>query len=202
MTNRAELLANGKVSQTVSLSDQSQFTSAMVPNLAFGENINTSSSEDIDIIDSTEDDESIYNFGEECKNVIDEIEGTTPSLVFDFSQPLPVPSNDDKKNLAFMQLIQEFGISHRAHKRILLERFLGIKADRYDICIRGCMQFSNENDIACVKCGEARYKNGQTSKSDTRVPVRSIVQLPLARQLALCLADDKTRAEMLYCHNH
>ncbi|OAD68565.1 hypothetical protein PHYBLDRAFT_150161 [Phycomyces blakesleeanus NRRL 1555(-)] len=59
MTNRAELLANGEVSQTVSLPDQSQFTSAMVPNLAFGENINTSSSEDMDIIDSTEDDESM-----------------------------------------------------------------------------------------------------------------------------------------------
>ncbi|OAD77055.1 hypothetical protein PHYBLDRAFT_142568 [Phycomyces blakesleeanus NRRL 1555(-)] len=202
MTNRAELLANGKVSQTVSLPDQSQFTSAMVPNLAFGENINTSSSEDMDIIDSTEDDESIYNFGEECENVIDEIEGTTPSLVFDFSQPLPVPSNNDKKNLAFMQLIQEFEISCQAHEKILLECFSDIKAGGYDICIRGCMQFNNENDIACIKCGEARYKNGQTSESDTRVPVRLIVQLPLARQLALCSADDKTRAEMLYHHNH
>ncbi|OAD68567.1 hypothetical protein PHYBLDRAFT_172988 [Phycomyces blakesleeanus NRRL 1555(-)] len=125
--------------------------------------------------------------------------------VFDIYQPLPVPSNDDKKNLAFMQLIQEFGISRRAHEKIvehfnqildfsinityracsphlgnkLLERFSGIKADGYNICIRGCMQFNNENDIACVKCSEARYKNGQTSKSDTRVPVRSIVQLPL-----------------------
>ncbi|OAD71973.1 hypothetical protein PHYBLDRAFT_146955 [Phycomyces blakesleeanus NRRL 1555(-)] len=139
---------------------------------------------------------------EECENVIDEIEGTTPSLVFDFSQPLPVPSNDDKKNLVFMQSIQEFGISHRAHEKILLERFSGIKADGYNICIRGCMQFNNKNDIACIKCSEARYKNGQTSESDTRVPVRSIIQLPLARQLALCLADDKTRAEMIYRHNY
>ncbi|OAD74799.1 hypothetical protein PHYBLDRAFT_61152 [Phycomyces blakesleeanus NRRL 1555(-)] len=163
----------------------------------FLENINTSSSENMDIIDSTEDDEFMYNFGEECENVIDKIEGTTPSLVFDFSQPLPVPSNNDKKNLAFMQLIQD---PHLGNK--LLEHFLGIKADRYDICIRGCMQFNNENDIACIKCGEARYKNGQTSESDTRIPVRLIVQLPLARQLALCLADDKTRAEMLYRHNH
>ncbi|OAD75546.1 hypothetical protein PHYBLDRAFT_166783 [Phycomyces blakesleeanus NRRL 1555(-)] len=172
MTNRAELLVNGKVSQTVSLPDQSQFTSAMVPNLTFGENINTSSSENIDIIDSTEDDESMYDFGEECKNVIDKIEGTTPSLDFDFSQPLSVPSNDDKKNLAFMQLIQEFGISscspHLGNK--LLEHFLDIKADGYNICIRDCMQFNNENDITCVKCSEARYKNGQTSESNTRVP--------------------------------
>ncbi|OAD68781.1 hypothetical protein PHYBLDRAFT_63313 [Phycomyces blakesleeanus NRRL 1555(-)] len=228
MTNRAELLANGKVSQTVSLPDQSQFISAMIPNLAFGENINTSSNEDIDIIDSTEDDKPMYDVGEECENDIDEIEDTTPLLGFDFSQPLPVLSNNEKKNLAFMQLIQEFGISCQAHKKIvehfnqifncsinityqacsphlenkLLEHFLGIKADGYNICIRDCMQFNNKNDIACVKCGEARYRNGQTSKSDTRVPVRSIVQLPLARQLALCLADDKTRAEMLYHHNH
>ncbi|OAD68778.1 hypothetical protein PHYBLDRAFT_173193 [Phycomyces blakesleeanus NRRL 1555(-)] len=138
----------------------------------------------------------MYDVGEECENDIDEIEDTIPLLVFDFSQPLPVLSNDEKKNLAFMQLIQEFGISCQAHKKIvehfnqifncsinityqacsphlgnkLLERFLGIKADGYDICIRGCMQFNNENDIACVKCGEARYKNGQTSESDTRVP--------------------------------
>ncbi|OAD74590.1 CCHC-type zinc finger transcription factor [Phycomyces blakesleeanus NRRL 1555(-)] len=192
MTNRAELLANGKVSQTVSLSDQSQFTSAMFPNLAFGENINTSSSDNMDIIDSTENDEPM--------NIIDKIKGTTPLLVFDFSQSLPVPRNNDKKNLTFMQLIQEFGISscspHLRNK--LLEHFLDINADGYNICIRSCMQFNNKNDITYVKCGEARYKNGQTSKSDTRVPVRSIVQFPLARQLALCLADDKTGAEMLY----
>ncbi|OAD77927.1 hypothetical protein PHYBLDRAFT_73852 [Phycomyces blakesleeanus NRRL 1555(-)] len=137
MTNRAELLANGEVSQTVSLPDQSQFTSAMVPNLAFGENINTSSSEDMDIIDSTEDDESMYDFGEECENVIDEIEGTTPSLVFDFSQPLPVPSNDDKKNLAFMQLIQEFGISRRAHEKIV-EHFNQILDCSINITYRAC----------------------------------------------------------------
>ncbi|OAD75979.1 hypothetical protein PHYBLDRAFT_59509 [Phycomyces blakesleeanus NRRL 1555(-)] len=80
----------------------------------------------------------------------------------------------------------------------LLEHFLDIKADGYDICIRDCMQFNNKKDIACVTCSEARYKNGQTSESDTRVPVRLIVQLPLARQLALCLADNKTRTEMLY----
>ncbi|OAD75688.1 hypothetical protein PHYBLDRAFT_143937 [Phycomyces blakesleeanus NRRL 1555(-)] len=164
MTNRAELLDNGEVSQTVSLPDQSQFTSAMVPNLAFGENINISSSEDMDIIESTEDDESMYDFGEECKNVIDKIEGTTPSLDFDFSQPLPVPSNDDKKNLAFMQSIQD---PHLGNK--LLEHFLDIKADGYNICIRGCMQFNNKNDIT---------------------------------YLPLCLADDKTRAEMFYRHNH
>ncbi|OAD75976.1 hypothetical protein PHYBLDRAFT_142961 [Phycomyces blakesleeanus NRRL 1555(-)] len=184
-TCKAELLVNGEVSQTVSLPDQSQFTSAMIPNLAFGENINTSSSEDMDIIDSTEDDESM--------NVIDKIEGTTPSLVFDFSQPLPVPSNNDKKNLAFMH-------PHLGNK--LLEYFSHIKADRYDICIRGCTQFNNENDTTCVKCREARYKNDQTSESDTRVPVRSIVQLPLARQLALCLTDNKIRTEVLYHHNY
>ncbi|OAD71951.1 hypothetical protein PHYBLDRAFT_169863 [Phycomyces blakesleeanus NRRL 1555(-)] len=119
IANSTHLLINAKVFQAVSFSDQSQSTSAIVSNLAFGENTNMSSNKDINIIDRTKDDELMYNIGKEYENFLEEIEGTTPSLVFDFSQPLPVPSNGDKKNPVFMQLIQEFGISCQAHKKIV-----------------------------------------------------------------------------------
>ncbi|OAD77505.1 hypothetical protein PHYBLDRAFT_141389 [Phycomyces blakesleeanus NRRL 1555(-)] len=161
----------------------------------------------------------------ECES---EIESSTSPLVFDFSQPSPVSSNNDAKNLEFMKIINDFGIFYQAHEKLaahlnsilemstkityrvyipylgkeLLKRFSSIEETVYNVCQNGCMMFNDAEEVACKHCGEACYKSNKTDKDGIPIAEKTIVQIPLVRQIALSLANNSTRHEMLYCHNH
>ncbi|OAD68794.1 hypothetical protein PHYBLDRAFT_150383 [Phycomyces blakesleeanus NRRL 1555(-)] len=159
---------------------------------------------------------------------MDDIHVKTSPLIFDSSQPTPVPNNDDAKNLEFIKIIKNFGISCEAHEMIachfnkiletstdityracfsylgdkLLERFSFVKGDKYDICHNDCKLYNGSHETVCSNCGEARYKNNAKDKDGLIISVKTMIQISLTRQLALCLADNTIRNEMIYCHNH
>ncbi|OAD79471.1 hypothetical protein PHYBLDRAFT_162541 [Phycomyces blakesleeanus NRRL 1555(-)] len=147
--------------------------------------MNTLNSEDNDdpimnIFSNDDNDESMYDA--ELGNDMDIIENETSPLVFDFSQPAPTPDKDDAKNLEFLKIIKDFGISRNAHEMIvkhfnsiletstcityractphlgkkLLKRFSGVEETVHDICQRGCMLFTSPFQTECSNCGQSR----------------------------------------------
>ncbi|OAD67631.1 hypothetical protein PHYBLDRAFT_173962 [Phycomyces blakesleeanus NRRL 1555(-)] len=164
----------------------------------------------MNIFSNDDNDESMYDA--KLGNDMDIIENETSPLVFDFSQPAPNPDKDDAKNLEFLKIIKDFGISCNAHEMIvkhfnsiletstcityractphlgkkLLKRFSGVEETVHDICQRGCMLFTSPSQTECSNCRQSRYKTrrGET-KGDDLVAAATMMQLPLARQLAL-----------------
>ncbi|OAD65392.1 hypothetical protein PHYBLDRAFT_176159 [Phycomyces blakesleeanus NRRL 1555(-)] len=164
----------------------------------------------MNIFSNDDNDESMYDA--ELGNDMDIIENETSPLVFDFSQSAPTPDKDDAKNLEFLKIIKDFGISRNAHEMIvkhfnsiletltcityractphlgkkLLKRFSGVEETVHDICQRGCMLFTSPSQTECSNCGQSRYKTrrGETEGGDL-VAAATMIQLPLARQLAL-----------------
>ncbi|OAD66743.1 hypothetical protein PHYBLDRAFT_174780 [Phycomyces blakesleeanus NRRL 1555(-)] len=134
----------------------------------------------INIFSNDDNDESMYDA--ELGNDMDIIENETSPLVFDFSQPAPTPDKDDAKNLEFLKIIKDFGISRNAHEMIvkhfnsiletstcityractphlgkkLLKRFSGVEETVHDICQRGCMLFTSPSQTECSNCGQSR----------------------------------------------
>ncbi|OAD78082.1 hypothetical protein PHYBLDRAFT_68415 [Phycomyces blakesleeanus NRRL 1555(-)] len=181
----------------------------------------------MNIFSNDDNDESIYDA--ELGNNMDIIENKTCPLVFDFSQPAPTSDKDDAKNLEFLKIIKDFDISCNAHEMIvkhfnsiletstcityraytphlgkkLLKCFSGVEETVHDICQRGCMLFTSPSQSECSNCRQSRYKTrrGETKGGDL-VPTAMMIQLPLARQLALALANENIRADMHYHHNH
>ncbi|OAD79489.1 hypothetical protein PHYBLDRAFT_58537 [Phycomyces blakesleeanus NRRL 1555(-)] len=153
--------------------------------------------------------------------------GTSP-LVFDFSKPSPIPSNNDAKNLELIKIINDFGISHQAYKKLathfnkilelsteityractpylgskLLKCYSDLEENIYSVCPKGCMMFNEAHKIVCKHCGEDCYKADKNNKDGMPVAAKNMVQISLVRQLALVLANSTTKAEMLYRHNH
>ncbi|OAD65529.1 hypothetical protein PHYBLDRAFT_176119 [Phycomyces blakesleeanus NRRL 1555(-)] len=156
------------------------------------------SDENMDIVDRTENDEPMYDADMEHDNTIEEstaieeIEDETAPLEFDFSQPLPTPSTNDAKNLEFIQIVKEFGISCNAHEKIvshfneilasststyractpylgqeLLKCFSRIEEKKYDVCCNGCMLF-DANETECLHCSEDHYKSAQDNATALR----------------------------------
>ncbi|OAD78849.1 hypothetical protein PHYBLDRAFT_163942 [Phycomyces blakesleeanus NRRL 1555(-)] len=160
--------------------------------------MDTLNSEDNDdpimnIFSNDDNDESMYDV--ELGNDMNIIENETSPLVFDFSQPAPTPDKDDAKNLEFLKIMKDFGISRNAHEMIsmyspswqkLLKRFSGVKETVHDICQRECMLFTSPSQTECSNCGQSRYKTrrGETEGGDL-VAAATMIQLLLARQLAL-----------------
>ncbi|OAD72404.1 hypothetical protein PHYBLDRAFT_169535 [Phycomyces blakesleeanus NRRL 1555(-)] len=164
----------------------------------------------MNIFSNDDNDESMYDA--ELGNDMDIIENETSPLVFDFSQPAPTPDKDDAKNLEFLKIIKDFSISRNAHEMIvkhfnsiletstcityractphlskkLLKRFSGVEETVHDICQRGCMLFTSLSQTECSNCGQSWYKTrrGETESGDL-VATATMIQLPLARQLAL-----------------
>ncbi|OAD81293.1 hypothetical protein PHYBLDRAFT_161909 [Phycomyces blakesleeanus NRRL 1555(-)] len=153
--------------------------------------INMISNKNMDIVDRTENDKPMYDANMKCDNTMEEstameeIEDATAPLVFDFSQPLPTSSINNAKNLEFIPIVKEFGISCNAHEKIasyfneilanststyractpylskeLLKCFSRIEEKKYDICCNGCMLF-DANETKCLHCGEDHYKSAQ-----------------------------------------
>ncbi|OAD71608.1 hypothetical protein PHYBLDRAFT_70060 [Phycomyces blakesleeanus NRRL 1555(-)] len=188
LKNQLENMRNAHLSATPLLSMPSQSVSAAIPDLMLKENTSTISHESTDGNNSTDLDDPMRDI--DCES---EIESSTSSLIFDFSQPSPVPSNNDAKNLEFIKVINDFDISHQAHENLAahLNSILGI-----------CMMFNDAEEVACKHCGEARYKSNKTDKDGIPIVKKTMVQIPLARQIVLSLANNGTRHEMLYRHNH
>ncbi|OAD78858.1 hypothetical protein PHYBLDRAFT_163952 [Phycomyces blakesleeanus NRRL 1555(-)] len=114
----------------------------------------------MNIFSNDDNDESMYDA--ELGNDMDIIENKTSPLVFDFSQPAPTPDKDNAKNLEFLKIIKDFGISRNAHEMIvkhfnsiletstciiykactphlgkkLLKHFSGVEETVHDICQR------------------------------------------------------------------
>ncbi|OAD66944.1 hypothetical protein PHYBLDRAFT_151882 [Phycomyces blakesleeanus NRRL 1555(-)] len=177
--------------------------------------MDTLNSEDNDdpimnIFSNDDNDESMYDA--ELGNDMDIIENETSPLVFDFSQPAPTPDKDDAKNLEFLKIIKDFGIFRNAHEMIV-KHFNSILETSTCITYRACTshlskkllkRFSGvEETTECSNCGQSRYKTrrGETEGGDL-VATATMIQLPLARQLALALANEDTRADIHYRHNH
>ncbi|OAD79363.1 hypothetical protein PHYBLDRAFT_58414 [Phycomyces blakesleeanus NRRL 1555(-)] len=101
------------------------------------------SDENIDIVDRIENDEPMYDADMEHDNTMKEstamkeIEDATAPLVFDISQPLPTPSTNDVKNLEFIQIVKEFGISCNAYEKIAshFNKILASSTSTYRACI-------------------------------------------------------------------
>ncbi|OAD78063.1 hypothetical protein PHYBLDRAFT_68434 [Phycomyces blakesleeanus NRRL 1555(-)] len=126
-------------------------------------------------------------------------------------------SNNDAKNLEFMQIINDFGISCQAHEKLaahlnnilgmptkityrvctaylgkeLLKHFPSVEETVYDVCQNGCMMF-NDGEVACEYCGEACYKSNKTDKDGILIAEKTMVQIPLDSQIALSLANSDT----------
>ncbi|OAD66950.1 hypothetical protein PHYBLDRAFT_174661 [Phycomyces blakesleeanus NRRL 1555(-)] len=120
---------------------------------------------------------------EEPAVVNDNESGISP-LVFNFSKPASISTNNELMNLEFIKIIKKFNISYNAHKKIaahfnsilersvdltyrasipyytseLLKRFSSIEKKKYDICHKGCRLFNEANITACSNCSEPRYK--------------------------------------------
>ncbi|OAD73945.1 hypothetical protein PHYBLDRAFT_168367 [Phycomyces blakesleeanus NRRL 1555(-)] len=152
------------------------------------------------------------------------IDDTSSQLVYDFSAPVPVSGYDDAKNLELMKIIKEFDISQKAHISLaknfneilsrsseisyractlyldtkLLSRFLGVDEETYHVCCNGCMLYNNDQQTECPYCDKACYKTGDRSQDagEDPIPASTMIQLPLDRQLAVALANDRTRKEM------
>ncbi|OAD74390.1 hypothetical protein PHYBLDRAFT_67681 [Phycomyces blakesleeanus NRRL 1555(-)] len=225
-------MMNSEVSEDDSSSESSQFMLPAIPSLMLEENTNIIRNEISDISNNTDLDEPMYNIeyesnmGESAD--MDGTESVTSPLVFDFSQPSPVPSNNDAKNLEFIRIINDFGISHQAHKKLaadlnsilgmsteityrvyipylskeLLKHFSGVEKTVYNVCQSRCMMFNEAEEVACKHCGEARYKSDKTDKDGMAIAGKTMVQISLARKIALSLANSGTRHKMLYRHNH
>ncbi|OAD75377.1 hypothetical protein PHYBLDRAFT_64299 [Phycomyces blakesleeanus NRRL 1555(-)] len=225
-------MMNGKVSEDDSSSESRQFMLPAILSLILEENTNMISNEISDISNKTDLDEPMYdieyesNMGESVD--MDGSESATSPLVFDFSQPSPIPSNDDTKNLEFIKIINDFGISHQAHEKLaahlnsilgmstkityrvctlylgkeLLKCFSGEEETVYDVCQSGCIMFNKAEEVACKHCGKAHYKSNKTDKNSMLIAEKTMVQISLSRHIALSLANSGTRHEMLYCHNH
>ncbi|OAD71745.1 hypothetical protein PHYBLDRAFT_170406 [Phycomyces blakesleeanus NRRL 1555(-)] len=193
-----DAVINGSFIQDVSLPVEIQSIPAPAPSLIVDGDINMISDENMDIVNRTENDEPMYDADMEHDNTmekstaIEEIEDATAPLVFDFSQPLPTPSTNDAKNLEFIQIVKEFGISCNAHEKIashfneilasststyractpylgkeLLKRFSRIEKKTYDVCCNGCMLF-DANETECPHCSEDHYKSAQDNDKSSR----------------------------------
>ncbi|OAD75946.1 hypothetical protein PHYBLDRAFT_142929 [Phycomyces blakesleeanus NRRL 1555(-)] len=217
LKNQLENMRNAHLSATPLLLMSSQSVSAAIPGLILKENTSTISHESTDGNNNTD-----------LGNSMSEIESSTSTLVFNFSQPSPVPSNNDAKNLEFMKIINDFGISQQAYEKLaahlnsilgmsteityrvctsylgkkLLKCFSSIEETVYDVCQNRCIMFNDAEEVACKHCDEARYKNNKTDKDGIPIAEKTMVQIPLARQIALSLANSDTRHEMIYRHNH
>ncbi|OAD76875.1 hypothetical protein PHYBLDRAFT_142384 [Phycomyces blakesleeanus NRRL 1555(-)] len=66
------------------------------------------------------------------------------------------------------------------------------------------MLYNNNQQTECPHCDKACYKTSERSQDagENPIPASTMIQLPLGRQLAVALANDHTRKEMLYCHHH
>ncbi|OAD71629.1 hypothetical protein PHYBLDRAFT_170286 [Phycomyces blakesleeanus NRRL 1555(-)] len=127
----------------------------------------------MDTLNSEDNDDPIMNifitllkYDAELSNDMDIIENETSPLVLDFSQPAHNPDKDDAKNLEFLKIINDFGISCNAHEMIvkhfnsiletstcityractphlgkkLLKSFSGVEETVHDICQRNFAQ--------------------------------------------------------------
>ncbi|OAD74323.1 hypothetical protein PHYBLDRAFT_71407 [Phycomyces blakesleeanus NRRL 1555(-)] len=223
LKNQLENMRNAHLSATPLLSMPSQSVSAAIPGLMLKENTSTISHESTDGNNNTDLNDPMCDI--KCDS---EIESSTSPLVFDFSQPSSVPSNNNAKNLEFMKIINDFDISCQAHEKLavhlnsilgmsteityrvcisylgkkLLKRFSSIEKTVYDVCQNRYMMFNDTEEVACKHCGEAHYKSDKTDKDSILIAKKTMVQIPLARQIALSLANNGTRHEMLYHHNH
>ncbi|OAD80198.1 hypothetical protein PHYBLDRAFT_59232 [Phycomyces blakesleeanus NRRL 1555(-)] len=216
-------MMNNEVSEDDSSSESSQFMLSAIPSLMLEENTNMISNEISDISNNTDLDKPMYDIEYESnmrESVdIDGSKSATSPLVFDFSQPSPVLSNNDAKNLEFIKIINDFGISCQAHKKLaahlnnilemstkityrvctpylgkeLLKHFSGVEETVYDVCQSGFMMFNVAEKVACKRCGKARYKSNKTDKDGMPIAEKTMVQISLASD---------TRHEMLYHHNH
>ncbi|OAD80083.1 hypothetical protein PHYBLDRAFT_163132 [Phycomyces blakesleeanus NRRL 1555(-)] len=90
-------------------------------------------------------DEPIYDFDQEVSmnndstfiEAVEDVENASSKLVYDFSTPAPVPGYDDAKNLEFMKIVKEFGISQKAHIS-LAKHFNNILSTSNEILYRAC----------------------------------------------------------------
>ncbi|OAD66384.1 C2H2-type zinc finger transcription factor [Phycomyces blakesleeanus NRRL 1555(-)] len=181
--------------------------------------LNSEDNDDLimNIFSNDDNDESMYDA--ELSNYMDIIENETSPLVFDFSQPASTLDKDDAKNLEFLKIIKDFVkhfnsilemstcITYRACTphlgKKLLKRFSGVEETVHDICQRGCMLFTSPSQTECSNCGQSQYKTRRReTEGGDLVAAATMIQLPLARQLALALANENTRADMHYRHNH
>ncbi|OAD78829.1 hypothetical protein PHYBLDRAFT_140883 [Phycomyces blakesleeanus NRRL 1555(-)] len=225
-------MMNGEVSEDDSSSESSQFMLPAISSLMLEENTNMISNEISDISNNTDLDEPMYDIEYESNMEesvdMDGSKSATSPVVFDFSQPSPVPSNNDAKNLEFIRIINDFSISYQAHEKLavhlnsilgmsteimyrvctpylgkeLLKCFSGVEKTLYDVCQSGCMIFNKAEEVACKHCGEACYKSNKTDKDGMPIAEKTMVQISLTRQIALSLANSSIRHEMLYHHSY
>ncbi|OAD68316.1 hypothetical protein PHYBLDRAFT_150501 [Phycomyces blakesleeanus NRRL 1555(-)] len=217
-----------QTSQTTPVPNQVSIVLNTVLNDTIEERADAIEDQIMDTLNSKDNNDPIMNIFK-LGNDMDIIENETSPLVFDFSQPAPTSDKDDAKNLEVLKIIKDFDISRNAHEMIvkyfnsilemstcityractphlskkLLKCFSGVEETVHDICQRRCMPFTSPSQTECSNCGQSQYKTrrGET-EGDDLVAAAKMIQLLLARQLALALANKNTRADMPYCHNH
>ncbi|OAD71528.1 hypothetical protein PHYBLDRAFT_147277 [Phycomyces blakesleeanus NRRL 1555(-)] len=194
-------MVNFEISQPISVSEQTNVVSSIVPRYTSKENTATIDNQTVDAFNNGDNDNDQPMYNADLDHAMDDIHVETSPLIFDFSQPTPIPNNDDAKILKTSNDITYRACSSYLGDK-LLERFSSVKGDKYDICHNDCKLYNDSHETVCPNCGESHYKNDAKDKDGLPIPVKTMIQIPLARQLALCLADDTTRNEMMYCHNH
>ncbi|OAD75360.1 hypothetical protein PHYBLDRAFT_143616 [Phycomyces blakesleeanus NRRL 1555(-)] len=221
-------MVNFEISQPISVPEQTNVVSSIVSGYTSEENTATIDNQTVDAFNNGDNDNDQPMYDANLDYAMDDVHVETSPLIFDFSQPTPILNNDNTKNLEFIKIIKDFGISHEVHEMIAchfnkiletfndityracssylgdkrFERFSSVKGDKYDICHNDCKLYNDSHETVCLNCGEAHYKNNAKDKDGLSIPVKTMIQIPLARQLALCLANDTTRNEMMYRHNH
>ncbi|OAD72658.1 hypothetical protein PHYBLDRAFT_73065 [Phycomyces blakesleeanus NRRL 1555(-)] len=178
MKTHSSNIVNFEISQPISVPEQTNVVSSIVSGYTSEENTAIIDNQTVDAFNNGDNnnDQPIYDAN--LDHAMNDIYIKTSPLIFDFSQPTPVPNNDDAKNLEFIKIIKDFGIPHEAHAMIarhfnkiletsndityracfsylgdkLLERYSSVKGDKYDICCNDCKLYNDSHEIVCPNC--------------------------------------------------
>ncbi|OAD80876.1 hypothetical protein PHYBLDRAFT_138429 [Phycomyces blakesleeanus NRRL 1555(-)] len=111
-------IVNFEISQPISVSQQTKVASSIVPGYISEENTATIDNQTVNAFNNGDNNNDQPMYDANLNHAMNDIHVKTFSLIFDFSQLTPIPNNDNVKNLEFIKIIKNFGISHEAHGMI------------------------------------------------------------------------------------